>query len=701
MNNDFERLFSSDLLNKPYQNNSEYLNTQLATVKMLLSDYINAKESGKIQEKKEEAREKYFKACLMARSRVLCDKKNFFAGEYLKKVYKLELLDWFCVLVGVLIKLDEKYEKELYKINDTQAITYESVLKLYYFTDNILEIEDYSNIYANLLQKMNSLCFSGKNLKIDPKIFENIVNNARSERSIPGVAVRMPEKDAPALVIRENLAQKINLYIKDVAKPSAATYFYIKGMEGIGKKTLAERVCNIMGKSLISLDFNDLPVSESEVFSIINSAYREALFEKGYICIKNLEKVISEKIWKDSHIDYIFKKASNFSPVVFILNNIQENEADILRPHLEKYNFIDIFLDELSADENFAIWQSSLEKSKLGEKADLDVREIANKFNFTPKQIVNTVTQAKNQASWNADEKTFSVNDKFLCEMAYKQITGKLTDKATLIKKKHSWDELVMKKDQKEIIRRACDQIKYKHIVYDKWGMGKRVLYGRGLSMLFTGPPGTGKTMAAQVVANELELEIYKVDLSKVISKYIGESEKNLGEVFDSAKRSNVILLFDETDALFGKRTEVKDSHDKNANVETSYLLQKMEEYDGITIMTTNFIENIDKAFFRRINYVIHFNFPDIASRKEIWIKMFPKETPLDQDIDFDFLAKKFEIAGGSIKNAVITSTFMAASESSKVGMKHIIKALEYEIKKQGKIVSKSDFGEYGYLLRS
>ena len=126
-----------------------------------------------------------------------------------------------------------------------------------------------------------------------------------------------------------------------------------------------------------------------------------------------------------------------------------------------------------------------------------------------------------------------------------------------------------------------------------------------------------------------------------------------------------------------------------------------MEEYDGITIMTTNFIENIDKAFFRRINYVIHFNFPDIASRKEIWIKMFPKETPLDQDIDFDFLAKKFEIAGGSIKNAVITSTFMAASESSKVGMKHIIKALEYEIKKQGKIVSKSDFGEYGYLLRS
>ena len=142
--------------------------------------------------------------------------------------------------------------------------------------------------------------------------------------------------------------------------------------------------------------------------------------------------------------------------------------------------------------------------------------------------------------------------------------------------------------------------------------------------------------MAAQVVANELGLEIYKVDLSKVISKYIGESEKNLGEVFDSAKKSNVILLFDETDALFGKRTEVKDSHDKNANVETSYLLQKMEEYDGITIMTTNFIENIDKAFFRRISYVVHFTFPDATARKEIWLKMYPKEMPISKDVDFD-----------------------------------------------------------------
>ena len=217
--------------------------------------------------------------------------------------------------------------------------------------------------------------------------------------------------------------------------------------------------------------------------------------------------------------------------------------------------------------------------------------------------------------------------------------------------------------------------------------------------MLFTGPPGTGKTMAAQVVASDLDLEVYRVDLSKVISKYIGESEKNLSEVFESAKKSNAVLLFDETDALFGKRTEVKDSHDKHANVETSYLLQKMEEYSGITIMTTNFIENIDKAFFRRINYVVHFNLPDFDLRLKIWRNMFPSDTPISKDVNFEYLAKNFEIAGGSIKNIVLTASFMAASESDKVEMKHIIKSIEYELKKQGKMVSKSDFAQYAYLL--
>lgn len=700
MNNEFENLFSSDLFDKPFKNNSEYLNTQLLAIKMLISDYLRAKKIGFTPKFKKDALSLYYDACIFIRARINISEGIFFAGERIKKIYNLSVLDWFCVLIGVLTKLDDKYKKIFLEIQGGQKLSYESVLKLYYFTDNIFEIDDYINVHKELSAKMDDLCFSGEDLKIDSRVFENIVNNARSDQNVPGMFVRIPQKNAKPLIIREKLAKKIENYIKNQNFRSS-TIFYIKGIEGIGKRTIIGRVCDILDKVLISVNFKKLmPFGADLAYSFVKSAYREALFEEGYICLENFEKVVNEKAWDDARIDYILRKALNFSPIVFILSSKKDGEVDTLRPYLEKYKFIDISLDELNTEENFKVWEYRLNNVNLKKDPSLDIHEISNKFIFTPKQIINTVTQAENQILWCADDKPGVITDKFLCEIAYKQITGKLSDKATLIKKKHAWDELVMKKEQKEIIRRACDQIKYKHIVYDKWGMNKRILYGRGLSMLFTGPPGTGKTMAAQVVANELGLEIYKVDLSKVISKYIGESEKNLGEVFDSAKRSNVILLFDETDALFGKRTEVKDSHDKNANVETSYLLQKMEEYDGITIMTTNFIENIDKAFFRRISYVIHFNFPDIESRKEIWKKMFPKETPLDKDIDFDFLSKNFEIAGGSIKNAVITSTFMAAAESSSVGMKHIIKALEYEIKKQGKIVSKNDFGEYGYLLK-
>ena len=169
--------------------------------------------------------------------------------------------------------------------------------------------------------------------------------------------------------------------------------------------------------------------------------------------------------------------------------------------------------------------------------------------------------------------------------------------------------------------------------------------------------------------------------------------------MFNEAKKSNVILFFDETDAILGKRTEVKDAHDKNANLETAYLLQKMEEYDGITVMTTNYKENIDSAFFRRISYVIHFTFPDARARREIWRGIFPADTPLGE-VDFEYLANQFEITGGSIKNIALVASFMAARNGEAVGMGHIVRAVKYEMAKQGKIMLREDYGEYGYLLK-
>jgi SpoVK/Ycf46/Vps4 family AAA+-type ATPase len=218
---------------------------------------------------------------------------------------------------------------------------------------------------------------------------------------------------------------------------------------------------------------------------------------------------------------------------------------------------------------------------------------------------------------------------------------------------------------------------------------------GRGVTALFAGATGTGKTMAAEIVARELGLELYKIDLAGVVSKYIGETEKNLDRVFTAAEDANVILFFDEADALFGKRSEVRDSHDRYANIEISYLLQKMDQYEGVAILATNLRENMDDAFVRRLQYVIEFSFPDEAHRLTLWSALFPPETPRADDLDFPFLAKQFRLTGGHIKNIVLGASYLAAGNGGRVEMSHLVRATWRECEKLGRAVTADDFGRY------
>jgi SpoVK/Ycf46/Vps4 family AAA+-type ATPase len=247
----------------------------------------------------------------------------------------------------------------------------------------------------------------------------------------------------------------------------------------------------------------------------------------------------------------------------------------------------------------------------------------------------------------------------------------------------------------------VCLHVKHRRQVLDEWNFDKKISLGKGVSALFVGPPGTGKTMAAEIIANELGLDMYKIDLSTVVSKYIGETEKNLSHIFQEAEQSNAILFFDEADALFGKRSEVKDSHDRYANIEINYLLQKMEEYEGIVIMASNYQKNIDEAFTRRLRFIIHIPFPDRNYRARIWRNIFPAETPRSKDIEFDFLAGKLEISGGNIKNIALNAAFLAAENSGVINMKHIIRATKREFQKMGRMYVKADFGQYYELLES
>ena len=217
--------------------------------------------------------------------------------------------------------------------------------------------------------------------------------------------------------------------------------------------------------------------------------------------------------------------------------------------------------------------------------------------------------------------------------------------------------------------------------------------------MIFSGPPGTGKTMAAQVIAGELSLSLYRVNLAGVVSKYIGETEKNLSEIFERAKKSRVVLFFDEADVLFGKRTEVRDSNDKYSNMEAAFLLQKIEEYSGIAILATNFVQNFDEAFKRRVKFLVEFPFPGKVQRAEIWQRVFPPEAPLGT-LDFDYLVENFELSGSNIKNIAVHSAFLAASDGEGViGMKHVVAALKNEYAKSGKSFTRAEAGEYSYYL--
>ncbi|MCG8417536.1 MAG: ATP-binding protein [Proteobacteria bacterium] len=279
------------------------------------------------------------------------------------------------------------------------------------------------------------------------------------------------------------------------------------------------------------------------------------------------------------------------------------------------------------------------------------------------------------------------------------QSRHQLGDLAQLVPPQFNWDDLVLPGDSVTQLRSVVAHLRHREVVFDQWGFGAKAPYGRGLAVLFSGPPGTGKTMSASLVAGELKLELFRIDLAGIVSKYIGETEKNLDRVFAAAWRSNAILFFDEADALFGKRTEVKDAHDRHANVETSYLLQKIEEFDGVTILATNLKKNIDPAFLRRIQILVDFPFPTSEMRRRLWRTLLPDQMPVESSLEIAFLADQFELAGGAIKNVIQTAAVMAASDGAVVRLGHILHGIRRELQKQGRILNISDFGRYASLL--
>jgi hypothetical protein len=314
--------------------------------------------------------------------------------------------------------------------------------------------------------------------------------------------------------------------------------------------------------------------------------------------------------------------------------------------------------------------------------SDALVQSLADRFAIGPAHIAaaaGSVTPPASSASSDPH-----IHARQLAAQASARANDALMRLATRVARDHDWSHLVLPDNTRQQLREIAEAIRQRERVYRHWGMLKRTGRSAGLMMLFTGASGTGKTMAASVVANAAGLDIYRIDLASVVSKYIGETEQNLERIFVAARGSSAVLLFDEADALMGKRSEVKDAHDRYANLEVAYLLQKMEEHDGVVILASNLPKNLDSAFTRRMHYMIEFARPNAPLRERLWRGIYPSTVPLAEDINWRFLADKFETTGGDIQAIALDAAFLAAAEGGAIGMAHLMRAMARRQTKQG-----------------
>jgi hypothetical protein len=340
------------------------------------------------------------------------------------------------------------------------------------------------------------------------------------------------------------------------------------------------------------------------------------------------------------------------------------------------------------------LWRAAIAHD--GPLADAQLERLIQQFDFGARDIGQAVAAATQRATLRGDVRP-SLDD--LWATAREQAGCRLDDLAQRLDPVHGWKDLVLPRSVAAQLEEIAAQVQHRGRVYDGWGFGARLSRGRGITALFSGPSGTGKTMAAEVLANQLGLDLWSIDLAGVVSKYIGETERNLRRVFDAAERGGVFLFFDEADALFGKRTEVKDSHDRYANIEVNYLLQRMETYRGLAVLASNRKASMDRAFLRRLRFLVDFPFPNVDSRRQIWRQVFPPEAELEA-LDYEQLAR-IELPGGSIKNIAVNAAFLAAGEGHPIGMPHIVAAAARECAKLDKAVGPDELGPFYDLARA
>lgn len=611
---------------------------------------------------------------------------------YLFKIFDLDMFEQYCVA--------RVLEREL-SGNETDAWTVGDLVREYGEYPDIEEIYGYFHSEGKLGRFFfiydSSSAFWGQHVRLRSRMLDFLTGNAVHENLTyrqfatmcwPQEEIQDKDKNS------DSILDTISILVRRQKQDGRPCLIGLCGSEGAGRRYHVRRFYQMLSVPLLILDTAVFSCDVSSDLKIADDILAECIFHQAGLMLCNLDERNVEAS--------VFLRLFEVMPVIFV----SAGEKKFYFRQTDGFTAYWLEVGKLSYDEALCIWQQAASDYKLD--SDVSLVEMPNKYTLPPGKIkqvmelaadiaivrtaVDNTDFGKDTDDQKSDKVVVTASD--IREACHEMLTRNMGKKLQRIIPSYRWDALVLPEYQKKMLMIACNQVRYKNRVYDQWGFRQKAVYGQGVSMVFSGSPGTGKTMAAQVIASELNMDLYRVELSSIVSKYIGETEKNLEEIFEQANASQVILFFDEADVLFSKRTEVKSSNDKYSNMEAAYMLQKMEAYDGITILSTNYLQNFDEAFKRRIKMIIDFPFPDASNRLEIWRQVFPDKMLAD-DIDFEYLARQFEFSGSNIRNAVLYGAFLAAAEGRAVTMQDLLQGVKNENVKIGKTLRPEDMGEY------
>ncbi|WP_380874676.1 ATPase [Sphingomonas sp. DBB INV C78] len=510
-----------------------------------------------------------------------------------------------------------------------------------------------------------------RRLRIDERMLHHMLGVDYLDPRLEGLIDTPPDPPEPSADERSLAADLARLWRLDVV--SGWPVLQLGGAGSEGKFAVAALLAEPYGQRLFRIARADIPHAAYERLTLARLCDRELALSNGLLVVTG-----------DSKGDEDERAAAQF--VDMLLGPTIVVAADPLP--LERRRRLRADMPGGSAEQRRMMWTRALGTTAqmVGEAA---IDQIAGQFSLDSAGIRMAADLAQDPARHRPDLPV----DR-LWDAARAQARQRIDDLAERIDSKVGWDDLVLPPDRLAQLRDIAVHVRRAHQVHESWGWSQRGARGLGVTALFAGPSGTGKTMAAEIIAAELRLDLYRIDLSQVVSKYIGETEKNLRRIFEAAETGGAILLFDEADALFGKRSEVKDSHDRYANVEISYLLQRMEAYRGLAILTTNLKSSLDNAFMRRLRFVVDFPFPDATLRSGIWQRIFPADTPV-ADLDMARLAR-LQVAGGAIRTIAINAAFLAAEDGRAVDQQHVLAAARREYAKLEKPITIAEFGGAG-----